>query len=285
MKDFRHNIKVNKLVILTGLFFMVNFQILSQRFELPADSLIIKNKVHKITSYFHYDSSDSELSNIWIFDKKGRIVSNQLFDEEDSTLDIELFFYDNNLLIEEWHIGTWLQHDTVKTKYYYNNQNKVTKEIRTGSHIPNKDKVNLRFTNTITYSYSNNNTLIKKYEASDNFFRNSGIDSLIYNIKNELIYCFNLNIGIKTSYKYNNRNQLIQITNSSLTDTNRTQSSIDFLYKNGYLTKEIQKWTGLNYKYISNAYPNEIIYLYDDRNLYKKIIRENNFDTYEYEFY
>src|SRR5687768_7418519 len=105
--------------LLAFILLTLSIEFIGQTFELPPDSLIRKFRVKSITTYWNDDSTKSELSSVYKFNEAGNLISEQLYDNEDSTKDIELFFYKDRLLSEHWHISTWAKFDTIRTTYTY----------------------------------------------------------------------------------------------------------------------------------------------------------------------
>ena len=260
----------------------LTINLFAQSVELPPDSVIKKNRIKTITTYFNDDSIKNELSEVWKFDIDGKLISKQLFDNEDTTLSIDLYFYKDNLLVEYWRIGTWLEYDTVRTAYLYDSNKRITKEITTGKFNPFDTKAN-GFTNSVTYTYINDTLTLKKYEGDGRTYRGSGVDSIVYNSNKTMKYLFNVSIDLKISYKYNEQRQLISETQTSISTSNRTFHYTHYLYDKGQLTKEIigHSMTGEKEKNSEQEY----FYIHDEKGLITKIQRPLTFDTYKYEYY
>lgn len=131
---------------------ILTIDLCAQSVELPPDSIIKKNHIKTITSFFNDDSIKNELFVVWKFDVYGNLISRQLFNNGDTTLSMDVYFYKDNLISESWRIGTWLKYDTVRTTYIYDNLNRKIKETTKGKFNPFKGKSN-GFINHITYTY------------------------------------------------------------------------------------------------------------------------------------
>lgn len=255
----------------------------SQSVVLPPDSLIKKSHIKTITTYFHNDSTgEDELDCIWKYNSEGNLISSQLFDTEDTTLSIDLYFYKANLLMEDWRIGTWSKYDTIKTTYFYDDKNRVTKEVTTGKFNPFDYKAN-GFKNSITYNYISDTVTLKKYEGSARTHRGSGEDSLIYNSDKTLKYLFNVSIDLKVAYKYNEQKQLVSETQTSISNPNWTSSYNKYFYDKGHLTKEVVGFRLLREK--DKIGEEEYLYINSENGLMNKLIRPLTYDTYKYEYY
>ena len=268
--------------LLVFLWLTLTLDLYSQSVELPPDSLINKFHVRTITTYFNDDTTKNELSNVWQFDYNGKIISNQLFDTEDTSLTIELYFYKADLLTEYWSIGTWLKYDTVKTTYLYDKQNRIIKETTKGKFNPFDTKAN-GFSNSITYTHLNDSTTIKKYDGSARTYRGSGVDSLIYNKDKALKYLFNVSIDLEISYTYNDQKQLLSETTTSISAPYLTYHYNKYSYEKGRLIKEIigHSINGEEEKKSEQIYN----YINDNNGLLKEIKRPLTYDTYKYEYY
>ena len=254
----------------------------SQSIEIPPDSLINKYHIKTITSYFNDDSVKSELSIVWKFDFDGRLISKELFDNEDTTLSIQMFFYKENLLIEYWNIGTWLKYDTVRTTYMYDNNNRRIKETSVGKFNPFDNKAN-GFKNVVSYTYINDSVTLKNYEGSPLTYRGSGTDSIIYNSNKSIKYIFNQNIDLKIIHKYNERRELISEMQTTISNPNLIYHYNNYFYNKGLLSKEIIGHSMTGEKEKISEY--EYLYINNDKGLIIKIQRPLTFDTYQYEYY
>ncbi|NVO03516.1 MAG: hypothetical protein HXX09_12530 [Bacteroidetes bacterium] len=254
----------------------------SQTVEVPPDSLIKRNRIKTITSYFNDESTKDELSEVWKFDLDGKLISRQLFDKEDTTLSMDLNFYKDNVLMETWNIGTWLKYDTVKTIYFYDGKKRVLKTITTGKFNPFNYNAN-GFKNTFLYLYVNDSVTLKKYEGDGLTARGSGTDSIIYNSDHTKKFLFNEGLNLKIIYKYNEQKQLISETQTTISNPNLIHHYNNYYYDNGQLIKEIigHSVTGEKEK-ISEQ---EHFYINDNKGLISKIQRQRTFDTYKYEYY
>lgn len=260
----------------------LTIDLFAQSVELPPDSVIKKNRIKTITTYFNDDSIKNELSEVWKFDLYGKLISKQLFNNEDTTLSIDLYFYKGNFLMEYWRIGTWLKYDTVRTVYLYDSNNRMTKEIYSGKFNPFDSKAN-GFKNCVTYTYINDTIALKKYEGDGLTYRGSGVDSLVYNPNKTLKYLYNVSIDLKISYKYNEQRQLISETQTSISNPNLTFHYNHYFYDKGQLNKEIigHSMTGEKEKNSEQEY----FYINNEKGLITKIQRPLTFDTYKYEYY
>ena len=254
----------------------------SQTVEVPPDSLIKKYHIKTITSYFNDDSVKNELSLVWKFDFDGRLISKELFDNEDTTLSIRMFFYKENLLMKDWHIGTWLKYDTVRTTYLYDSNNRRIKETTIGKFNPFDRKAN-GFKNVVSYSYINDSVTLNKYEGNAQTYRGSGTDSIIFNPNKTIKFIFNQNIDLKIIYKYNERGQLISETQTTISNPNLIYHYNKYFYNKGLLSKETigHSITGEKEK----MHESEYFYISNEKGLFNKIQRPLTFDTYIYEYY
>lgn len=263
------------------LFLLLSSNIFSQTFELPPDSLIKKLHVKTITSYLNDLSGNIEFWNVWKFDINGNLISNQLFASDDTTLCIDLYYYDGNILREYWMIGERLTHDTVVTTYFYNDEGRLIKEIHNGDNpYHSKD------TNSIWYAdyyYLNDSIVVKKYSGDTWSSYESGKDSMIYN-SDQLIQCkFYIEADSKVIYQYNDQKQLIRKTISTISQPILTYTDDKYKYSDGQLKKEIagNSFDGSKQKMHYVKYT----YVYNKNGLIEKIIRSKTYDTYKYEFY
>jgi len=261
---------------------ILTLELFGQTIDLPPDSLIKKFHIKAITTYLNDDSVKNVLSNIWKFNDNGELVSNQLFVSEDTTLDIELFFYKNNLLSAHWHIGTWTKYDTVKTIYHYDNQKRIIKETTVAKFNPFNNKSE-GFMNSVTYTYLNDSIVMKKYEGNALTSRGSGIDSIIYNKDNTLRLLFNKENDLKILYSYNDEKQLLSEVQTSTSTPDLVFQYNKYVYEKDRLIKEIigHSIDGKKEKISEQVY----YYINDKNGLLMKIERQWTFDTYEYEYY
>ena len=260
----------------------LTIDLFAQSVELPPYSIIKINRIKTITTYFNDDSIKNELSEVWKFDLDGKLISKQLFDNEDTTLSIDLYFYKDNLLMEYWRIGTWLKYDTVRTVYLYDRNNRMTKEITTGKFNPFDSKAN-GFQNSVTYTYINDTITLKKYEGDGRTYRGSGVDSIVYNPEKTLKYLFNVSVDLKISYKYNEQRQLISETQTSISNPKLIYHYNHYFYDNGQIVKEVIGHSMTGEK--ENNFEREYFYISNDQGLITKIQRPLTFDTYKYEYY
>lgn len=261
----------------------LTIDLFAQSFELPPDNVIKKNRIKTITTYFNDDSIKNELSEVWKFDLDGKLISKQLFDNEDTTLSIDLYFYKDNLLMEYWSVGTWTEYDTVKTTYFYDNQNRKIKVNTEGKFNPFNGESN-GFINTTSFTYLNDSIVVKKYEGNALTARGSGIDSIIYNKDKTIKYLFNNTNNLKYSYYYNHQKQLLSEILTSIHDPFYIYRYCKYFYENGRLLREtlgLRKSSDEKEEYSETEY----YYIYDNKGLFKEIKRPLNFDTYKYEFY
>ena len=260
----------------------LTLDLFGQTIKLPTDSLIKKFHIKTITTYFNDDSTRHELSNVWKFNDIGRLISNQLFDSEDSTKDIELSFYKSNLLYEIWNIGTWIKFDTVKTTYFYDYQNRKINETTVGKFNPFNCKTN-GFKNSVTYTYLNDSVVVKKYVGNALTARGSGIDSIIYNKDKTFRLLINKENDLKILYSYNDKKQLAAEVQMSNSNPDLIFHYNKYFYENGQLIKEI---IGHSIDGSKENNSERIYYYTNDRNgLLIKIKRPMTYDTYEYEYY
>ncbi len=264
------------------LLFNLPIWLFSQSFELPPDSLIKKYRVKSISSYFNSASVKHELSWVWKFNTDGQLISRELFDNEDTTLCVRLFFYKEGLLVEDWNIGVWRRYDTIKTSYHYDVNNKLINELSIGkyNHFNIKGK-GLR--NEIFYSYPNDSVMTKKYKGNSLTYRGSGTDSVIYNPDGTIKLLLNKKIDLKTIYKYNENKQLISETNASISNPNLIFWQHIYFYKKGELTKEIARHSVTGEK--ERISDGEYFYINNDKGLLIKIQRPFTFETYVYEYF
>jgi hypothetical protein len=266
------------LVILSAF----TIDLFSQSVELPPDSLIKKYHIKTITSYFNDDSIKNELSKVWKFDHNGKLISEQLFDNEDTTTSIELFFYKENLLTEYWHTGSWGKYDTLKIIYFYDNKNRISQTISTGNYNPFNQKIK-GFRNTIKYAYINDSITLKTYEGNALTVMGSAVDSLVYNPNKTIKYLFKVSEDLKIIYKYNSQKQLINETWTSISYPNKISSYKKYFYDNRLLVKEISGRSKLFGK--KGYYETKYLYNNNDKGLLIKLKRPETFDTYTYEYY
>lgn len=259
------------------LLLMLSLKLVSQSVygHLPADSLIKKFHVKTITTYYSDDSTKDELEDVWKFDTAGQLISQQLFDIDDTTLDIDMYFYNAKLLMEYWQIATWDKYDTIITKYIYDQHNRISKELING-------KAN-GIDYYVTYTYLNDSITLKEYNGKGKSSYSSGIDSLVYNPDKSLKDLFNISQELRISYKYNLQQQLVSVTQLSIYDSNDVINYKKYIYEKGQLITEIYGYqrADKNQKDILD----ESFYFYNDNGLINKIERSVMVTTYKYEYF
>jgi hypothetical protein len=254
----------------------------SQSIKLPTDSVIVRNRIKTITSYFNDESTKDELSELWEFNLDGKLISKQLFDNEDTTLCADLYFYKDNLLMEYWRIGAFLKYDTVKTIYTYDSKDRVLNEVTTGKFSLFDSKAN-GFENSIIYTYVNDTVTLKKYEGIGGTYRCSGLDSIVYNSDKTLKYLSNTTLDLKISYNYNEQKQLIYETQTSILYPDLIYRFNQYFYEEGQLVKEIMgnSMTGDG----KNISEQEYFFARNEKGLVTKTLRPLSFELYKYDYY
>lgn len=275
---------MKRLIILLTILSTIDLfcQTIGQSFELPPDSLIRKYRVKTITSYFSNNSEKNTLDMIWKFDESGNLISKELIDKDEPSVDKVMYFYKNNRKVEQWNIGTWSRYDTLKSVFYYDTKDRLTKTVTKGKYGMFNTKLKGLY-NTTSYNYINDTITIVKYEGNNLTAMESGNDSLVYN-RNKLLLCqFNISNDLKTLYSYNEQNQLILKTEGLISDTNFIRRIYTFSYKNGLLIREEYTYTDFLNENKKSHTTTE--YINNSKGLLEKVERPFNYDTYRYEFY
>jgi hypothetical protein len=255
---------------------------IGQSFELPPDTIIRKCHIKTIKSYFSNDSKKNTLDMIWSFDKSGNLISRELIDKDDPSVSKDLYFYENNRKVEQWEIGTWIKYDTLKTKFYYDDKNRLIKTLTKGKYGMFNRKL-LGLQNTASYKYINDNTAIVTYEGNNLVAMQSGPDSLVYN-RNKLLLCqFNLTNDLKIVYSYNLQKQLVSKSEGSISDPTYIMRYSKFTYENGLLIREEYSYTDFEDKSKQSHSTTE--YTNNSKGLLEKVARPLTWDNYKYEFY
>lgn len=257
-------------------------QTVGQSFDLPPDSLIKKYRVKTITSYFSNDSEKNTLDIIWKFDESGNLISKELIDKDDPSVSKEVYFYNDNRKIAQWNIGTWSKYDTLKTTFYYDSNNRLTKTVTRGKYGKFNRKL-MGLYNTTSYKYVNDTTTIVTYEGNSLAAMQSGPDSLVYNRNKLLLYHYNKSNDLKISYIYNEQKQLVSKSEGSISDPTYIRSYDKFTYKNGLLIREEHTYTDFWDKNKKSHSTTE--YISNSKGLLEKVQRPLTWDVYKYEYY
>lgn len=266
-----------KLYIL--LLFSILFEAIpgfSQYLACSDSSSIRKNKVKTSSSWFFNDVFNNDLGEIWTYDKKGRITSYELIDSKDTSKDIEIFFYKNNLLLEEWHIGTWQKYDTIRTTYVYNSNNQLLSKTVKGGWC--------------SYSfecvYENDLLTGRIYEEGSNCSFDD--DTLIYDQQKRLQKKLNIFKDFCFSYTYNSDGQLSGERKTAISDTNLIYHFANYYYQDDKLINEVIGNSKLGKKEKTRKF--EFRYEYFDNGLLKEIQRfdygkMSYYNKFTYTFY
>lgn len=134
-------------------------------------------KKYSIQEVNAYDNDSGQIINDerWLIDKKGRIYSHKLLEtEDDSTFSLDIYFYDNDLLVKTYDIGIWNTRtnkvDTGITIYLFNDNIQVEKSIYS----------NTRNSDTLKSTYKYNGNLLISRIFYDAYSRVEAIDSIFY---------------------------------------------------------------------------------------------------------
>jgi hypothetical protein len=257
-------------------------QTIGQSFELPPDSLIRKYHVKTITSYFSNGKEKNTLDMIWKFDESGNLISKELIDKDEPSIDKDVYFYKNNRKVEQWKIGTWSRYDTLKSIFNYDTRNRLTKTVTKGKYgMFNRKLTGLH--NTTSYSYINDTITIVKYEGNNLTAMESGNDSLVYNRNKLLLFHYNISNDLKILYSYNEQNQLILKSECSISDPTYVRRYSKFTYENGLLIREEYSYTDFEDRSKQSHSTTE--YTNNSKGLLEKVERPLTWDNYKYEFY
>jgi hypothetical protein len=184
--------------------------------------------------------------------------SYELIDSQDPSKDIEIYFYKNNLLVEEWHIGTWQGYDTIRTKYVYNDRNLLLSKTVKGGWC--------------SYSFEclyDDNDLMTNRIYEEGLSCSYDDDTLIYNSQKQLQKKLNPEKDICFSYTYNPNGRLLSERKTLISDTNTVYFYANYYYIGKQLMKEdvgnsksgkkerLRKYT-FNYSYFDNGLLKEI---------------------------
>lgn len=275
---------MKRLITILTIFSTIDLfcQTIGQSFDLPPDTLIRKYHVKTITSYFSNDSEKNTLDMIWEFDKSGNLISRELIDKDDPSVDKNVYFYKNDIKVEQWEIGTWSKYDTLKTTFYYDTKNRLTKTVTKGKYgMFNRKLTGLN--NTTSYNYVNDTITIVTYQGNGLAAMQSGSDSLVYTQNKLLLYQYNKSNDLKISYSYNGQSQLLSKSEGSISGPTYIRSHDKFTYENGRLIREEHSYTDFQDKNKQSLSTTE--YINNSKGLLKKVKRPLTWDTYKYEFY
>ncbi len=275
---------MKRIVPLSCIMWSINLfsQSVYKSIEIPPDSLIKKHHVKTITSFFSDDTEKNTLDMVWKFDKAGNLISKELFDIDDPSIDKTLYFYNGNIKEEEWQIGTWLAYDTLKTKFYYDAKGRLQKTVTIGKY-GHFDATSQGLEKTTTYQYINDTTVIVTYEGNNRSAMQSGSDSLVYNKQNLLLFKYSKSNDLKTSYHYNTKNQIIAISLRSISDPESLNVEDKFTYENGQVIRQEHTYIGSFGNHNKAVFTT--LYKNNTKGLLETVERPLNFDTYMYEFY
>ncbi len=235
----------------------------SQYLACSDSTSIRKNKVKTSSSWFFNETFNNDLGEIWTYDKQGRMTSYELVDSKDTSKDIEIYFYKNNLLIEEWHIGTWHKYDTIRTIYEYNKSNQpLSKTVKGG---------------WCSYSfecvYDDKGLLTNRvYEEGSNCSYDD--DTLIYDTQKQLRKKLNISKDFCFSYTYDLNGCVLSEKKTAISDTNIIYQFINYYYLEGKLVKEEIENSKSGKKERLRKY--QFNYYYYDNGLLKEIRRIDN---------
>ena len=280
----RRQTKMKQSITFLSLFLTIELssQTIGQSFELPPDTLIRKHHIKTVKSYFSNDSEKNALDIIWTFDKSGNLLSKELIDKDDTSVSKDVNFYKDNRIVEQWDIGTWTKYDTLRTTFYYDNNNRVIKTVTKGKYgMFNRKLSGLQ--NTTFYKYINDTITIMTYEGNNLAAIQSGPDSLVYNRNKLLLFRYNKNNDLKISYSYNGQRQLTSKVEGSISDTTYIKSLDKFTYARGLLITEEHTYTDFQDR--SKQSHSTTAFINDSKGLLEKVERPLTWDTYKYEFY
>ena len=241
----------------------------SQYLPCSDSAAIRKNKVKTSSSWFFNETFNNDLGEIWTYDKRGRMTSYELIDSKDTSKDIEIYFYKNDLLVSEWHIGTWQKYDTIHTIYKYNNNNQLlSKSVKGGWCSYYYDCI-----------YDNNNLLTNiVYEEGGNCSYDD--DSLVYNSQKQLHKKLNYAKDVCFAYLYDSDGHIISEKKTAISDSNIVYHFASYHYLEGKLVKEEIGTSKTGNKERLKKY--KFNYYYFDNGLLKEIRRIDNGETSYY---
>lgn len=234
-----------------------------------SDSAAIrKNKVKTSSSYFFNETFNNDLGEIWTYDKKGRITSYELIDSKDTSKDIEIYFYDNNLLVQEWHIGTWQKYDTIRTKYKYNSNNQLLSKTVNGGWC------------SYAYECIYENDLLTNVVYEDGGSCSFDDDTLVYDSQKRLQKKINIAKDFYFDYTYDSDGRILSEKKLGISDPNIVYHVANYFYLDGKLVKEEVASSKTGNKERLKRY--NFNYYYYDNGLLKEIRRIDNGKTSYY---
>lgn len=270
---------MKKYFFLLILFLITSHFVCAQDGRVPDQNFIKQHQIKTITAKLSTNPETEMLRDVWAFDKNGNIITHQLFDEADTVLHIERYYYNNQILSEK-HVVAHMNFnvnkpDSVITKYEYSEQNKLLSETSKGFKV---DRM-------IQYNYVNG--VLEKKTYFDNG-KQIKTDSLTYFSNNKIFQVYHSKTSSLTSYTYIVSGLKETELEYTIGDTNAIFNFAKYYYKGTQLVKEIEgfSWNGK----VENLTDEEYQYSYDDKQFLKEIkrIRKNvviNTEKYYYTFW
>jgi hypothetical protein len=253
--------------------------IYAQEGRVPKPETIKLHKIKTITAKISTGPDRELLRDKWTYDKEGNLLTHQLFDEVDTVLHIERYFYKNQLL-DEKHLVAHMNFnsnkpDSVITKYHYDAQNNLVGENAVGYNINRNTQIEFSQVKAVRKIYFDKGTQ-QKY------------DSLTYNPNNKLFQVYHSKSASVSTYTYTQAGQTETQQEHAINDTTMIFNFSKFYYNKNLLVKEIEgfSWNGKK----ENLTDEEYQYIYDEKQLLKEIkhIRNNvviNTEKYYYTFW
>jgi hypothetical protein len=236
---------------LTNLLLIMTTTLLCQTYQIAPDSLIKKFRVSKISAFLLDSAKKETLHSIRQYDSLGNLIFYSIFDhgyiswgdndDPGPSNSINMYTYQNKILKKETHFRSGSDNQTDTSFFSYDGKNRL-KEKTTKKYYWERNGYQLICTDTIQFQYYFDTILIANEKSTDwsrgRISRiNISKDTLFYGHNNLLLFKIRQPSNIKTTYHYNDKNQLVSKTTTSPNPSSLIAKE-SFIYKDGLLIRE-----------------------------------------------